>query len=354
MKNHWIYNSNNYKLEEVSQQVPLLPVGVYKTKLDQYEQMYLARIDDKFPLPTKIYDVERPFIDRVKTSWAQTTSNMGILLNGIKGTGKSICAEMIANEMNLPVIIVSFQHKSLIGFLNDIQQDVVVFIDEYDKIFERYSNALLPIMDGVLKSDHRIMFLLTSNEVNLERNMMQRPSRIRYIKTFGDMTLPVIMEVVNDILIHKELFEETVKFISELPIITMDLVKSILSEINIHHESPKAFEDVFNISDGNSEKYNVYKVVNGTKTLIHESIRLYNPGPYSAFDVGQDFECGNEYEGTIVEILAANEILVRSYIEEEGGKEPSFEPTKRKEIFERFIISKSVKTHRAFAAANAF
>lgn len=349
MKNHWIYNSNNYKLEEVSQQVELLPVGVYKTKLDQYEQMFLARIDDKFPLPAKIYDVERPFIDRVKTSWTHTTGNMGVLLNGIKGTGKSICAEMIANEMNLPVIIVSFQHKSLISFLNDIQQDVVVFIDEYDKIFERYSNALLPIMDGVLKSDHRIMFLLTSNEVNLERNMMQRPSRIRYIKTFGDMTLPVIMEVVNDILIHKELYDDTVKFISELPIITMDLVKSIVSEVNIHHESPRAFEDVFNINDSNSIKSNVYKIENGKQITMHENVYVSPEGPYSGYEIGRELECGNDYEGTIVEILGPNEIIVRSY--EDKGDPLS---TDRKEIFERLIITKSVKTHRAFAAANAF
>lgn len=348
MKNNWIYNSNNYKLEEVSQQLPLLPVGVYKTKLDPYEQMYLARLDDKFPLPEKIYDVERPFIDRVKTSWANTTGNMGILLNGIKGTGKSICAEMIANEMNLPVIIVSFQHKSLVGFLNDIQQDVVVFIDEYDKIFERYSNSLLPIMDGVLKSENRLMFLLTSNEVSLERNMMQRPSRIRYIKTFGDMSLKTIMEVVNDVLIHKELYDQTVTFISQLPIITMDLVKCILSEVNIHHEAPTAFEDVFNISDANSVKSNVHKIEDGQKKVVHENVYVSPEGPYSAYEVGKDFEAGMTYEGTIVEVLGPNEVIVRSF---KNSGDPN---TKDIEVFERFIVTKSVKTHRAFVAANVF
>lgn len=348
MKNNWIYSGNNYRLEEVSQQVPKLPVSVYKIKLDQYENMYLQQIDNRFPLPEKIYDVERGFIDRVKKSWKYTDSNMGILLNGVKGTGKSICAEMIANEMNLPVIIIGFNHKNLLSFLNDIQQDFIVFIDEYDKVFERYSNSLLPIMDGVLKSDHKIMFLLTSNEISLERNMLQRPSRVRYIKTFADLTLPVIMEVVEDMLEHKELYDETVKFISELPIITMDLVKSIVGEVNIHHESPVAFEDVFNISDMNSQKMNVYQLKNGEKQLIHENTGVSPIGPYTQFNQGHDLEAGHSYLGTIVEVLSENEVLVRSY-----ENDPN-DSNKHIEQFDRYLIVKSVKTHRAFVNSLTF
>lgn len=344
MNNVWTKSANNYAIKEVSQQLPLLPVGIYKYQLDQYEQPFLTQIADKFHFPYKIYGVERSFIDRVKRSWAETTGNFGVLLNGVKGTGKTVTAEMICNEMNIPVIIIPFHHKSIVSFLNEIQQDVIVFIDEFEKIYDGYNNSLLPIMDGALKTKHRLMFLLTTNELRIERNLLQRPSRIRYVKTFEDMTLPVIMEVVNDTLLHPELRECTIKMISELPIITMDLVKSIVQEVNIHHEDPQLFKPIFNVHADRDELFNVSAMIDGQKqevaTFAHVSPRYI----VANASVGEEFYVNHSEIGDIVSVISDSQIVVKQtfYNKLEDGSE--------EEVTQDIIyyLEKATKTHRSF------
>lgn len=343
MNNAWTKSANNYSIREISQQLPLLPVGIYKYQLDQYEQPYLTQIADKFHFPYKIYGVERPFIDRVKRSWAETTGNFGILLNGVKGTGKTVTAEMICNEMNLPVIILPFHHKSIVSFLNEIQQNVIIFIDEFEKIYDGYNNSLLSIMDGALKTKHRLMFILTTNELRVERNLLQRPSRIRYVKTFDDMTLSVIMEVVNDTLLHPELRECTIKMISELPIITMDLVKSIVQEVNIHHEDPELFKSIFNVHADRSDLYNVTCIRDGVKKDI-ATYATVDPSFLNVHSVGSDFYINGRYIGRISSVLSENQIVIKEsfeFIDDEGE-------TVDKDIDTLYHLEKTTKVHKSF------
>lgn len=340
MINNWSKSSNNYRIAEVSQQMDKLPVAVYKYQLDMFEQPYLAEIGSHFEMPGKIYETERPFIERVKKSWAHTHGNMGILLNGVKGTGKSITAKVIANEMQLPVIIIPFKHKTLVSFLNEIQQDIIVFIDEYDKIFDRHDNSLLSVMDGVLKTDYRVMFLLTSNDIWLDRNMLQRPSRIRYVKSYTDMTLDQIMEIVDDLLEHKHLKDETIKFISRLGIITMDLVKSIVQEVNIHNEEPSKFADVFNISNGDETRYEVYKVVDGQKELCRTKVTISPQAPFTKDLIECDFYINGNEMGEIIQVNSETEIVVEDYIKDDNNEWQS--------VINTYIVDDGSRTHRAF------
>lgn len=341
MQKNWAKSSNNYSIVEVSQQMDKLPVAVYKYQLDIYKQPYLAEISPKFDLPDKIYDTERAFINRVKRSWSHTEGNFGILLNGVKGTGKSITAKIIANEMDLPVIILPFKHETIVSFINEIQQDVVIFIDEYDKIFDRYDHSLLSVMDGVMKTESRIMFLLTSNEIYLDKNMLQRPSRIRYVKSYKDLSLEAIIEIVDDLLIHKHLRDVTIKFISKLSIITMDLVKSIIQEVNIHEEDPIVFGDVFNISDGYEALVSVYKVIDGKKEEFKMKTKTYPYLPFTALALNEEFYVDGDEIGDIVQVTSENEILVEEYVS--VGDKGEYE----KKLV-TYVVDDGSKTHRAF------
>jgi hypothetical protein len=132
------------------------------------------------------------------------------------------------------------------AWLATIPQDIVIFIDEYEKIFGE-SDSMLGIMDGALTSKRRRLFLLTTNNLRVNENMLQRPSRIRYVKKFGDLSPEVVTEIVNDCLVHPELIEKTITFCSSLEQITVDIVKAVCEEVNIHHEDPENFADVFNV-----------------------------------------------------------------------------------------------------------
>ena len=323
MKNQWANTGDYYRLNAVSYNLPKLPPAIYKLEEDR-AGFYLAKISDKFTLPEKIYGMERPFIERVKKSWASTVGNMGVLLNGLRGTGKTVTAEIISNEMNLPVIVISQAfEETLISFINDLQDDCIIFFDEYDKTFEKKSSLLLTVMDGVLKTDIRIMFLLTTNEDILNNNMYQRPSRIRYIKKFGNLDADVVMEIVEDLLEPKELKVDTINFISELSIITIDLVKTIIQEVNIHKETPYNFSDVFNVH-GNERLYKVTQLLeDGTMEVLFPRCMLdsdYVSIPFSNMDIGNSIYLNGKYQGSIREIVNATTVDVERRVEKSGDE----------------------------------
>jgi len=348
MNNVWVKSANKFSLAEVSEQKPLLPNGVYKFQVDVMERPFLSRVQDEFYFPYKIYGVETDFINRVVKSWNNTTGNFGVILNGLKGTGKTVTAELIANELGIPVIIVPFHHGSLVSFLNDIQQDVIVFVDEFEKIYNGYENSLLTIMDGALKTEHRLFFLLTTNELRVDKNLLQRPSRVRYVKTFSDLTLPVIMEVVKDKLIHDHLYSRTVKFISELPIITMDLIKSVVEEVNIHDQDPEEFKDVFNIHADRIELYNVYKLVNGEKEEF-KTFCSVQPTWITEHSKGDSFGINGRYVGTITQVVSDTQLVVEEYI---GSDDDDDNEDEDKTVTNIYVLEKAVKVHKAFASAD--
>jgi SpoVK/Ycf46/Vps4 family AAA+-type ATPase len=344
MNNVWVQSANNFALREVSQQMSVLPRGVYKIMVDPYENLYLSHIQEKFTFPYKVYGIERSFIDRVKKSWKYTTGNMGVVLNGLKGTGKTVTAEIICNEVELPVIIVPFHHAKLVSFLNDIQQDVIILIDEYEKIYDGYKTSLLSIMDGALNTQHRMMFLMTTNDLDIDRNLLQRPSRVRYVKMFTDMSLEVIMEVVDDLLEYEEYREETIQFISELPIITMDLVKSVIQEVNIHQQTPYVFKEVFNVNGERDQLYNIYEMQeNGEKKLLYSSATI-NYKYFSDMSVGNELYVNRRhFAGDIEKVISSSQIIISKWANDDDDDD-------RKRVTSLLIFEKAVKTHNIFNA----
>lgn len=352
MKNVWNAQGSTYFPSEVTSQVNKLTPGVYMVKYHDMMGPFLNKTAEDFAFPYKIYGMEHEFIERVIKTWEHTHGNMGILMNGVKGTGKTVTAKLLANQMRLPVLVITHPHPSFIGFLNDIQQDIVVLIDEFEKVYEDRSRTLLSIMDGVHNSSKRIMFLLTTNELNIDRNLLQRPSRIRYVKTFDDMTLDVIMEVVDDLLIHKHLREQTIKFISELQIITMDLVKAVINEVNIHEEDPETFKDIFNVTGDKDDLYNVFQIkANGEKVQIAKLARINPSFCHEKYDEGRPFEANGRFLGEIIKVHNKNTIDVKVTVWEkapegvQGDEDGEIEVDK----ITRYSFDKAVKTHRAFS-----
>lgn len=305
----WIRTGNSYYMGEISDQMELLERGVYRWEIDPRENPYLSKTSDTFDLPSKVYGVENVFVERVKKTYEETDGTLGVLLNGTKGTGKTVTAKMICNLMEMPVIVITQRHDKIIPFLNDLQQDVIVFIDEYEKYYSNYDNTLLTILDGVLSTRYRKLFLLTTNELNINTYLLQRPGRVRYIKTFSDLTLETIEMVVNDLLKHPELKTQCIKFISELSIITMDLVKAVIQEVNIHKEDPALFKDIFNVTSSKDTHYMIYKVdEKGEEKLFMDFATLQLP-PEKLFE-GSMFKINGDHMGTIKAILPNKDLLV--------------------------------------------
>lgn len=255
-----------------------IPVGVYKISMSK-QGFYLEYVMSEFVFDYKIYGLQEDFINHViKTYNEAQTGNLGILLNGTKGTGKTVAAKMIANRLHLPVIIVQNMGQEMnlqmMNYLStEINFDCVFFFDEYEKTFDK-DTTILSFMDGVYNSESRKVFLLTTNTLSIDRNLIGRPSRILYLKKFGNLEIEAASEFLDDTLNNKEYKQEVLEFINLLSISTIDILKSVVREINIHGiEEFRKSKSYFNV------EINSY-----TYTCEYASANIYND---SDFDVSK-------------------------------------------------------------------
>ena len=233
----WIKIGSTYRrMEGDITNMEQLPIGVYEVGID-ISGWFLTKTADKFVFNYKIYDLQRGFIDHVKKTYNNTSGNLGVLFNGTRGTGKTVSAKVLANELNLPVILVKSMgndNDGLISYLSSFNFDCIFFFDEFEKQFNEGDHSILQIMDGVYNSEFRKVFLLTTNELNINPNLLSRPSRIRYVREFGNLNKEVVEEYLNDNLKDNAGREDLLSYIDTLTISTIDILKAIVEEVNIH------------------------------------------------------------------------------------------------------------------------
>ena len=240
-----------------------LPKGIYEVKVSM-TGFYLSKIAESFTFDYKLYGLNQKFIDYVLKTYENTTGNLGVLLDGIKGTGKTVVAKELCNRLQLPIVLVqsmgSDTNSKLIKYLStSIDFDCIFFFDEYEKEFKN-SSDVLSFMDGTYNSIYRKVFLLTTNELKVDPNLLGRPSRIRYKKSFGNLSEEVTREILNDILEDKTAIEKVIELTHSMNIITIDLIKAIATEINIHGaEALPDIKETFNIEF--SKFSYLYKVI---------------------------------------------------------------------------------------------
>jgi hypothetical protein len=348
----WKNVGNTYSQSEDSLTVKKLPVGVYTISEDIFKNLHLHHTSDQFTINHKVYGFDDTFIKRVNVAWNASKDNLGVLLSGVKGGGKSITAKMICNQTNLPVILVERNHDNLTSFLSQIQQDVVVFIDEYEKIYEE-SNELLSLMDGIHKSQFRKLFLLTTNEMYISKYLLQRPSRIRYVKKYANLSKEMIEEIIDDLLINKEFREDAIETISDLELITIDLVISIVNEINIHNQKASEFIDIFNahpqFSNKDSNMYTVHEIVNG---VVKEEVMFYSYGN-RVLDkqIGQGIQDNeHNYIGTVEKVFPDDVYLIKYYQEDFKNRDEAYQ--KDFDSYQETTNEKGETVHRCYYSTN--
>jgi hypothetical protein len=237
----------------------------YLFNFDDFGNCFLEDTDT-FKLPEKIYDIDKDLRGLVKKSFEHNDTNLGVLLTGNKGQGKSVTAKLICKDLNLPVIIINKAIPSNIGFikfLREIKQDYILFIDEFEKLFNSYSYAeeggrvpnhsqesFLSLMDGALTSSNKTLFLMTTND-DVNSFLINRPSRIKFLKEYDELSEELFELIVEDKLINKEFKKDLQEHVSFLNL-NVDLLINIVNDINLLN---KPFSEFANLYNYRFEKY---------------------------------------------------------------------------------------------------
>lgn len=308
----WTQIGSYYYYNEERQYNNLLEPAIYSVLEDQDGVLTLSREKSNFSFDHKIYGLRQSIVSRLKKVFDNKTQ-VGCLLNGLKGTGKSVTSKIICNnliDLGYPVILVNKNYKGICEFLSSINENLIIFVDEFEKVFEEDGygsepSALLSMLDGALTSDCKRLYLMTSNNTDINTNLLSRPGRIRYIFNFEDLTRVQVEEIVDDLLdSDKTTFrEDIIDFISKAELISIDAVKTIVQEVNLFNESPLLFKEFINVIE-KDVKFNFY---NEDNELVFENV-ITSPPDLLGFkpnSYGSSFFINEGHEGYIYKVIGS-------------------------------------------------
>ena len=221
---------------------------VVESATPMMKRIGLNRIGDKFEFEFKLYELGTdPIIRLVKKTWesrifVEGNKNLGVIFNGIKGTGKTLSAKLLCNAIGLPVVIVQNNSEGLLPFLQSLNFECVVFNDEAEKTLKtgEDDDILLRLIDGVYNECRRL-YILTTNQLTLNDNLLGRPGRIRYRFEFSNL-LPQAIEAYLDDNLRPDLLGQRAKILEQIDLLeisTIDILKALVDEVNIHGHLPE-------------------------------------------------------------------------------------------------------------------
>ena len=229
-----------------------LPPKTYRVDYDPETRIFSLLEAHDFEIPeTKIYGQHLDKVKKVLNAMDKMNRNLGVILSGDKGIGKSLfskCLGLKARKKGIPVILVNEYNEGIANFLEEIEQTVMILFDEYDKTFndKKYNcqAEMLSLFDGV--SAGKKLFVITCNEIqSLSQYLINRPGRFHYHFRFLYPTADEIRDYMEDKL-DKQYYDEIENVIafSVRMNLNYDCLRSIAFELNNGLKFQEAINDL--------------------------------------------------------------------------------------------------------------
>lgn len=241
-----------------------LPVGVYRACFSKMEGFFLEKQPD-VEVKEKIYGKHEEKVNKILRSFDKFERNLGVIFSGNKGIGKSVAAKLLAkhaNEKGLPVILINEYLPGVSDLLNDIEQEVVVIFDEFDKTYSSRGDdgndkqtEFLSLLDGFGRG--KKLYVVTCNNLNrLNDFLVNRPGRFHYHIVFGYPTEDEIKEYLHD-KVDAKYHGEITKVIgfSKGVELNYDCLRAIAFELNSGIPFEDAISDINIVNFGGNWDY---------------------------------------------------------------------------------------------------
>lgn len=325
-----------------------LPAGFYEVQFQKQQGFWLTEHPAMQVKEDKVYGDHGKKINKVLNAFESFNRNLGVMLSGDKGMGKSLFARMlgrVAVNKGLPVIIVNFYAPGIMNYIASIDQEVLIVFDEFDKTFEEKEDfnpqyEVLNVLDGL--GTGKKLFVFICNDLNeINDCMLNRPGRIHYHFRFSYPTEAEVTAYLMDKLDKQyyDQIEKVVKFTCMIKI-NYDCLRAIAFELNNGYEFEESINDLNILHLDNSNSYCTVEVTYKNGKVFERSLQfnLFDPNEgtsvwtrdkdgrsmgevrVSFSNANVDMVKNKEYFATISEVKAEALDLYKNYAEEERLK----------------------------------
>lgn len=229
----------------------------YTLKYNSWEGEVFMEVSNDLTLPENYFysDSDKKFVEKVITYFKVTSKGTtGVMLKGLKGSGKSITAKKIALESKLPIIVVdsNFPTRKLNEFFNKFTQDVIILFDELEKNEKNWNtDDLLSFLDGISATCRKIVVFTCNSDDKVCDFIKDRCSRVRYCKTFDALSEDAVFGLCSRELDDEGEARAACAFImNTFKTVSFDNVLSFIEEIKLDENA--TYEELM-------ENLNIYK-----------------------------------------------------------------------------------------------
>lgn len=245
-----------------------LPARAYIVRFAKMTGFYLDEYPNIQVKEDKIYGGLTKKVHKVLRSYERFDRNLGVILSGNKGIGKSMFARLLSEmavRNGIPVIVVDQYIPGIASYIEAIDQNVMVLFDEFDKTVGDVKPAegevdpqaaLLGLFDGVAQG--KKLFVITCNDIRkLNDFFINRPGRFHYHFRFDYPSAEEIRTYLHDKLdtAHHSEIEQIIAFSRKVNL-NYDCLRAIAFEINNGEGFSDAVGDL-NIINLSQERYNL-------------------------------------------------------------------------------------------------
>lgn len=259
-----------------------IPAQTYLVEFSKEIGFYMS-LYQEIHINEKVYGIHEQKVSKVLNSFKIFNRNLGVILSGERGIGKTLFAKILASkavEQGYPLIIVNTYFPGIAEYLNTIDQEVIILFDEFDKTFKSGDNfdpqtEMLTLFDGVAQG--KKLFVVTCNDLRgLNDYLVNRPGRFHYHFRFEYPTTEEIKVYMRDKLPPKRYCDEIDKIISfsqRVPL-NYDCLRAIAFEMYWNEVGFEESIKDLNILNLNNETYNIIVELSNGERLRRSNITL--------------------------------------------------------------------------------
>lgn len=229
---------SNYLVQDINlaRKVDKLPAAVYNLMMSE-EGPRLFKGRTQFEIPKDPLGDHCAIRDLIISDYNSTTSPVGVILVGLKGSGKTMLSEDLCNlvlDSGRPVLnITTPLPGGLISTIINLLGPCAVLFDEFGKVYNESEerNSVLTLFSDSEKRN--ILFIVTANsEREFVDAMLNRPGRFKYRINYDGIKEATIIEALANPKHSPELVEY-LRMYSQYHAISFDmllLMKKLLSK----------------------------------------------------------------------------------------------------------------------------